>query len=158
MSAKNRQKSFFRFLAIVMILFLAIMFLWILIDAYKAVVAVNPESFLQFITEPILWHKVGEILIVIPLGIGMIAFFLFWNTNQRVRYLIAITPCVIIGSVLNLLSAWGFSQKPTTDFAEFMMIFGLVLFVMGIVSLFLLPWIHAKKTEFENLKGKTNEN
>lgn len=146
----QNQRKFFIGLGLFQVVFLSIMFGWILLDAYKALSNIFQQPLGQFLQEPILWHKVGEIFLAFPIGIAIAAFYMLWKPSLRLTYLRITTPVLIVGGVLNLMAAWEYSQEPTTDFATFMTYFGVVLFFLGISFPFLLKWIHTKRVHIEN--------
>ncbi|MGB7537886.1 MAG: hypothetical protein WBM17_05045 [Anaerolineales bacterium] len=74
----------------------------------KPLRALTNSQWGKVLSEPILWHKTGEILVVFPVGIAFAAFHIFWKPNFRLKYLRITTPRMIIGGVFNLIAAWGF--------------------------------------------------
>lgn len=132
-------------------IFLAVMLGWILLDAYNALSNAVQQPLSQFLLEPILWHKVGELFLVIPIGIAIAAFYMFWHPSLRLHFLQITTPLLVIGGTLNLMAAWGYSrQEPATDFSQFMIYFGTVLFFLGMSFPFILKWIHTKRLQVES--------
>jgi hypothetical protein len=147
---KKNQRTFFIMMGIFQILVITVMAGWMLLDAYKAITSISQQSITQFFSEPILWHKIGEILLVFPVGIAFAAFYIFWKPNLRLQYLRITTPLMIIGGVFNLIAFWGFYQKPRTEFISFMIYFCPLLFLAGLGLPFLLRWVHRKKLQVES--------
>jgi hypothetical protein len=149
-SMEKNQRTFFIAMGIFQILVISVMAGWMLIDAYKAIASISQQPIRQFLSEPILWHKIGEILLVFPVGIAFAAFYIFWKPSLRLQYLSITTPLMIIGGIFNLIAAWGFYQKPRTDFTNFMIYFGPILFLASLILPLLLRWVHIKRTQVEN--------
>jgi hypothetical protein len=147
---KKNQRTFFIIMGIFQILIITAMAGWMLFDAYKAITSISQLPITQFLSEPILWHKIGEILLVFPVGIAFAAFYILWKPNLRLRYLRITTPLMIIGGVFNLIAFWGFYQKPRTEFTSFMIYFCPLLFLAGLGLPFLLKWVHRKKLQVES--------
>lgn len=151
------QRKFFFVLGLFQTIFLAVMLGWMLIDAYNTLSNAAQQPLSQFLLEPILWHKVGELFLAIPIGIAIAAFYMFWQSSLRVRFLQIITPLLVFGGALNLLAAWGYSrQEPATDFSQFMTYFGAVLFFFGVAFPFVLRWMHTKRLQVES-KSNSHE-
>jgi hypothetical protein len=146
----SNQRNFLIALGIFQTIFLAVMLGWMFWDAYQAITSIADQPANQFLAEPLLWHKVGELFLALPVGIAIATFYMLWHPSLRVRFLQIVTPFLIIGGVLNLLAAWGYSQKPATDFSRFMTYFGVVLFFFGVLFPFVLKWIHAKRIQIES--------
>jgi hypothetical protein len=146
----SNQRRFFIGLGVFQSIFLAVMLGWMFWDAYKAITSIAAQPLNQFLAEPILWHKVGELFLALPIGIAIAAFYMLWRPSLRVRFLQIATPFLVIGGVLNLMAAWGYSQKPATDFSRFMTYFGVVLFLFGVFFPFVLKWVHAKRIQVES--------
>jgi hypothetical protein len=147
---KKNQRTFFVVMGIFQVLIMTGMAGWMLLDAYKAITSISQQAITQFLSEPILWHKIGEILVVFPVGIALAAFYIFWKPNLRLQYLRITTPLMIIGGVFNLIAFWGFYPKPRTEFTGFMIYFCLLLFLAGLGLPFLLRWVHHKKLQVES--------
>jgi len=137
-------------MGIFQILIVTVMVGWMLLDAFKAITSISQLPILQFLSEPILWHKIGEILVVFPVGIAFAAFYIFWKPNLRSQYLRITTPLMMIGGVFNLIAFWGFYQKPRTEFTTFMIFFCPLLFLAGLGLPFLLRWVHFKRLHVES--------
>lgn len=123
---------------------------WMFRDAYRVIADIHQQSDSQLLLEPIVWHKVGEFLLVLPIGIALAAFFILWKPDVRQKYIQITAPLMLIGGLLNLLASWGFHQKPSSEFSHFMVYFGAILFVAGIAMPLLLKWIHQKRLQKEN--------
>jgi hypothetical protein len=147
---KKNQRTFFIAMGIFQILIVTAMAGWMVFDAYKAITSIRQQPIAQFLSEPILWHKIGEILVVFPVGIALAAFYIFWKPNLRLQYLRITAPLMIIGGVFNLIAFWGFYQKPRTEFTSFMIYFCPLLFLAGMGLPSLLRWIHRKKLQAES--------
>lgn len=146
---KNR-KTLFIALGLFQLLFILTMAVWMLFDAYRAISNAIQKVGGPFLLEPIVWHKVGEILLIFPVGIALAAFFPFWKPDVRRKYLQITAPLMLAGGIMNLFASWGFYQKSQTEFNEFMVFFGAILFLAGISLPFLLRWIHKKRLQKEN--------
>lgn len=146
---KNR-KTLFVALGLFQLLFILVMAVWMLFDAYRAISSAVQEVAGPFLLEPIVWHKVGEILLIFPVGIALAAFFPFWKPNVRRKYLQIIAPLMFTGGIMNMFASWGFYQKPRTEFNDFMVYFGVILLLAGFSLPFLLKWIHKKRLQKEN--------
>ena len=147
---KKNQRTFFIVMGTIQVLIIAVMAGGMLLDAYDAIASVSRQPITKFLLEPILWHKIGEILIVFPIGIAFAAFYIFWKPDLRSQYLRITTPLMIIGGVLNLIAFWGFYQKPRTEFTSFMIYFCPFFFLAGLGLPFLLRWVHRKRLQVEN--------
>jgi len=146
----NRQRTFLLVMGMFQILMISGMLGWMAFDAYRAFRDVSQQPFGQFLAEPIIWHKLGELLIAIPVGIAFAAFFMLWKAPMRVRFLQITTPLIILGGLFNLIAAWGFYQKPRTDFTTFMIYFCPLLFLAGLGLPLALRWIHHKRAQIES--------
>jgi hypothetical protein len=147
---QKNQRTFFIVMGIFQILIVTGMAGWMVLDAYKAIASIHQEPLLQFLSEPILWHKIGEILVVFPVGFALAAFYIFWKPALRLQYLRITTPLMMIGGVFNLVAAWGFYRKPRTEFTGFMLYFCPLLFLACLGLPFLLGWVHRKKLQRES--------
>lgn len=146
----SSQRKFFIGLGIVQSIFLAVMLGWMFWDAYRAIISIAYQPPSQFLAEPILWHKVGELFLALPIGIAIAAFYMLWRPSLRVRFLKIATLFLVVGGLLNLAAAWGYSQKPATDFSRFMTYFGVVLFFFGVLFPFVLKWVHVRRIQVES--------
>jgi hypothetical protein len=149
----KNQRTFFIVMGTFQILVISVMGGWILLDAYKAILAVSQQPIRQFLLEPIVWHKIGEIFLVFPIGIAFAGFYIFWRSDLRLRFLRIATPIMITGGVFNLFASWGYTQKPQTEFASFMVYFAFILFLASLLLPFVLKWVHLKRAQVE---AKTN--
>lgn len=147
---KKNQRTFFIVMGTIQALIITVMAGWMSFDAYKAITSVSRQPIAQFLLEPILWHKIGEILLVFPIGIAFAAFYILWKPELRLKYLRITTPLMIMGGVFNLIAFWGFYQKPRTEFTSFMMYFCPLLFLAGLGLPLLLRWVHRKRLQVEN--------
>lgn len=132
------------------LLFIFAMAGWIFIDAYRVFSDILRQPDRQLLLEPIVWHKVGEILLVFPIGLALAAFFIFWKPEIRRKYIQVTAPLMLAGGLLNLLASWGFYRNSPSEFNHFMVFFGAILFIAGIAMPLLLKWIHRKRLEREN--------
>lgn len=152
------QKNRHKLIIILGILQLSVVFAmigWMLLDAYRVFIDILQRPDNQLLLEPIVWHKVGEFLLVLPIGVALAAFFMFWNPDVRRKYIQITAPLMLAGGLLNLLASWGFHQKPSSEFNHFMVYFGAILFIAGVVLPLLLKWIHQKRLSRENEAGSS---
>lgn len=151
LTPEELQKIFLQVLSGFLILILTLMIIGMAYDAFQSIRAILPTAGSLFV-EPMLWHKLGEFLVALPLGIGVIAFILYFTADRRQKYFKIAIPIVITGGILNLLAAWGFLQRPITDQTDLFVTLSIVFFVAGIAGLFLLRWVHGRlsllETEF----------
>lgn len=113
---KKKQRAFLIVMGIFQVLIMTVMAGWMLLDAYKAITSISQQAITQFLSEPILWHKIGEILVVFPVGIAFATFYILWKPALRLQYSHIATPLMITGGAFNLIASWGFYQKPRTEF------------------------------------------
>ncbi|HSH03991.1 MAG TPA: hypothetical protein VLL52_15860 [Anaerolineae bacterium] len=145
----KNQRKFFIIMGIFQVLFITSMVGWMLFDAYKGIKNVSGQAWGLFLREPIVWHKVGEILLVLPVAIAFVSFYMLWPANWRVKFLRFTTPIIVIGGIFNLIAAVGYYQLPRTDFSTFMIYFAPILFVAGLVLPIMLYWVHRKRRAIE---------
>ncbi|WKZ38352.1 MAG: hypothetical protein QY332_10465 [Anaerolineales bacterium] len=79
----KNQRTFFIVMGAFQIFVISVMGGWILLDACKAIQAVSLQPIRQFLLEPIVWHKIGEIFLVFPVGIAFAGFYIFWRSDLR---------------------------------------------------------------------------
>ena len=149
----QRQKQSFLVLGVVQVLLLLGMTSWMFLHAYRAVDEAWRVPTGGVLWQPLVWHKVGELMVVLPAGVPLAGFFMLWPSLVRRRYLAITTPFMIVGGLLNLAAAWGFARQPTTDFAAFMRVFGVLLFAAGVGLPWLLRWMHRKRALSESPTG-----
>jgi hypothetical protein len=104
---------------------------WLLWDGVVQVAKVSHLPALQFWQEPIVWHKLGEPLLALPIAAFLAGGYPFWRSDFRARYIHRITPLTIIGGICEFIAATLFYQRGNTDFIFW---FSLVLGVTGLLA------------------------
>ncbi|MEM7798617.1 MAG: hypothetical protein AAF633_05450 [Chloroflexota bacterium] len=145
------QKIFLQVLSAFLVVFLVVMVVGMAFDAFQSIRSILPSSG-PLLAEPMIWHKLGEFLVALPIGIGVLAFILYFPPDRRQKYFRNAVPIVVIGGILNLIAAWGFLQRPFTEQTNLLVALSLVISAAAVGGLVVLRWVHGRlsllETEF----------
>jgi hypothetical protein len=120
---------------------------WLLWDGVTEVVRVSHLPLAQFWAEPIVWHKLGEPLLALPIAFFTAGGYFLWQPGFRAWYVSRIAPIVLLGGICEFVAATLFYQRGNT---EFIFWFSLVLGVAGLVAPIGLRWAHHQVIAKEN--------
>lgn len=130
----------------VTLLYVLAMLGWLLWDGVFQVAKVSHLPLAQFWAEPIVWHKLGEPLLALPIVVFMAGGYFLWQPEFRAWYVSRIAPITILGGICEFVAAALFYQRGNTDFIFW---FSLVLGVTGLLAPIGLRMAHQHVTAKE---------
>jgi len=132
---------------VVMLVYVLGMVGWLLWDGVEQVAKVSHLPAAQFWAEPIVWHKLGEPLLALPIAVFTAGGYFFWQTAFRASYVKWTTPVIVLGGICEFIAAILFYQRGNS---EFIFWFSLVLGVVGVIAPLGLRMAHQQVTAKEN--------
>jgi hypothetical protein len=127
-------------------IYVVVMTIWLLWDGVVQVAKVSHLPAPQFWVEPIVWHKLGEPLLALPIVLFLAGGYFLWRKEVRESYLRWTTPLMVLGGICEFIAAYLFYQRGNTDFIFW---FSLILGVVGLVAPFGLRLAHQRVTQKE---------